>query len=163
MDNLNFDIEKEGPRIWSEIHSRSLKAQTKEQKREYDFYIQDLQDKFFCLDCRNHFGKYLKRYPPWKAPFKSDKNGRDITYFYWSWKFHDSVNERLGKKRWSFKDSYKYYQHLEEIEQQEKSVESVEERPQCHLNEQEKLANALALLKEYQSRKFLPIILRPGH
>jgi len=133
------DIKTEGADEWKKIHSKALEAINVEKKKQYDQYIIELQENFKCLDCRQHFGDYLEQYPPWKEPIKYDEMGRDITYFYWSWKFHHRVNKRLGKQGLTFQETYDIYkQNI------------------CTLTDSDKLVNVMRLIHDYQRGKIIP-------
>lgn len=134
MNTVGFDIKKDGAKIWKEIHEKAFRARTEKQKEEYDSFIIKLQQDFSCLDCREHFGNYINEDPPWNYRDFRDKHGDDIGYFYWSWKFHDRVNERLKKQRYTFKKSYEYYK---------KNI--------CLKPDEEKLIAALRIIEDYNA------------
>lgn len=140
-----FDIKTEGRKIWDEMHIKALNAKREDQKEEYDRYIIKLQQEFSCLECREHFGEYINSDPPWNYREYRDKHGEDIGYFYWSWKFHESVNRRLKKKGFSFEKSLEYYR-----------------RKVCTSSEKDKLICAIAIIDKYKSGKIggRPLLIR---
>lgn len=139
----SFNIQEEGRRIWNEMHEKAFRARTDELKEEYDRYIIDLQQKFACLECREHFGNYINEEPPWKYRDYPLRDGTDIGYFYWSWKFHDKVNERLKKKRLSFEKCYDYYR-----------------RKICMRSEMDKYISVISVLEHYKKGDIRP---KPFH
>jgi hypothetical protein len=81
-----------GPRWWLFLHSLCLllsdeptdDERAKRQQKIYDF-VEDIP----CKSCRGHAQVHVQQYPP-------DLRTRR-TLFTWSWRFHNIVNQRLGK------------------------------------------------------------------
>lgn len=83
----NF-IEKLGPGIWYIIHKEALICKD---DKVYLQFIYRLRDNFPCEYCKKHFSLFLEKNPV--EDYVHIENG----LFIWSWKFHNSVNKRLGK------------------------------------------------------------------
>lgn len=81
--------EKLGPGTWYTIHMTASWVDQPEKVPIFCSWIRQMQKKFWCQECAQHFGEYLEAHPPEKAP--------DL--FIWSWEFHNAVNQRLGKKQ----------------------------------------------------------------
>lgn len=102
-----------GPGIWFVIHSMACKATTYDQQRNYVQFIYDLQSKFPCETCKGHFGQYLEKNPPENYlgldVVDEHKTKHPYGMAVWSWKFHNTVNERTNKPimKWStFEELY---------------------------------------------------------
>lgn len=84
-----------------EIHTRAGKCHSKSDVKKYKKHIRWLSKNLTCKDCRNHMVKYLKSHPC------RGKSAEDLLY--WSWKFHQSVNRRLGKSGISWSECKRRY------------------------------------------------------
>lgn len=125
-------LSQEGPLIWKEIHQKAMEAKTDRQKEEFEIWIQHLQEDFKCLDCRVHFGEYLRSKHPSKYRTFETREGLNDGYFYWSWEFHESVNKRIKKPSFSYEKAYEIY------------------HSPCYLNN---ISHALNLLKKFDEGK----------
>ena len=81
-----------GPRAWHWLHSQAINYPAHPSKTDqttmfarFWSFIQTLP----CADCRVHATKYASDYPP---DF-SNSSGFQT----WAWRFHNTVNRRLGK------------------------------------------------------------------
>ena len=92
-----------GPGDWHCIHLLASKATTENTKNCFLFFIKTLSETFYCETCRIHFLEYLKNFPP--------KKYVNITegLFLWSFNFHNSVNERLGKQTLLYEEAKLLY------------------------------------------------------
>lgn len=125
-------LSEEGSKIWKEIHELAARAKTDRLKEEFDIMIRRKQEDFKCLECREHFGAYLRDKPPHRYRNFETKEGLGDGYFYWSWEFHESVNKRIGKKSFPYEKAYEHY------------------HGPCYMNN---ISKALHLLKEYEDGK----------
>lgn len=92
----HFDIKKYGPGMWYSIH-QDAKISDKDSTRNQ--FINNLKSKFElfpCDKCKEHITQYMKDYPLEKSE----------NLFYWTWKFHNDVNKRLGKQEFSYEVIY---------------------------------------------------------
>ena len=88
--------------IWYTIHMLSAKAITPERKAVFREYMKFLsEDNLPCSNCSYHLREYLMQNPLEK----------ELNYFVWSWRFHNTVNQRLGKPEVDFETASKLYLH----------------------------------------------------
>jgi hypothetical protein len=106
-----------GPGIWFTFHIMGLLSTDEVTINCYINFVTDIIDKLPCLDCRKHAQKYLKNEPPQSYRFYEDEKGNKNGMFYWSWKFHNSVNIRLGKELLQYNDALSMYTNLSKNEQ----------------------------------------------
>lgn len=90
-----------GPGLWIGIHRATIDLSPQESTK----YIRGLQAKFPCEHCQKHFGDYLETNPPERyhhlvVSYKNQKFS--LGMFFWSWQFHNLVNQRLGKTTMSW-------------------------------------------------------------
>lgn len=109
MENVKFQNKEHFSLYWYEIHSYALhKVKNSRDKLWYDIYIENLIDLFPCLDCKQHFRKYVMDHPISNAKITIYKN-MDVTYFQWTVDFHNSVNMRLHKPTYTLEQAYNIY------------------------------------------------------
>lgn len=87
-----FDIKKYGPGMWYSIHQD---AKIADKNLTRDEFIKNLKSKFElfpCDKCKEHINSYIKDFPIEKSE----------NLFYWTWKFHNDVNKRLGKQEFAY-------------------------------------------------------------
>ena len=112
LDNFNNDFKSKfnnyitkfpsdskiwGPGVWWTIHVQALHANSKESINKYIEYIEFILPKLPCMKCRNHATEYLSKNRPENYIEFIDNDGELTGMFYWSWKFHNTVNTRLNK------------------------------------------------------------------
>lgn len=73
---------------WYEMMSFAMNSNTIETWNAFRVWIINLAGRFPCEKCRGHFQKYVIDNPVKKAQHP----------VMWVWKFHNNVNERLGKR-----------------------------------------------------------------
>lgn len=101
-----FDPKRDGAQIWPTIHIFAANADTPEQQQAYVNFIKSLTIMYPCERCRNHTSKFLESYPV------EDYTGSAQKLLYWSWIYHDSVNQKLGKpvdQRWTWEQTRAKY------------------------------------------------------
>lgn len=98
-----------GPGNWDINHAMAFRARDKRRKEGYIDLIQCTRENMRCLTCKEHMTKYLEKNPIEEWMDLVDEEGRPLGCFYWSVEFHNSVNQRLGKKIMSRGDAYKLY------------------------------------------------------
>lgn len=80
---------------WDDVHNNARNMSRKKFLR----WIYELPDEIGCQKCRDHMREYLSLNPP---EFHED-------LLRWSWEFHNDVNEKLGKNKFSYDDFiYRY-------------------------------------------------------
>lgn len=92
-----------GPGYWSAMHIDSFNAKTYEQKITSANTIARLITTFPCGKCRKHATEYASHHPL----IHPINDGEQLSLFRWVWKFHNTVNERIGKQTISFEDAVK--------------------------------------------------------
>lgn len=75
------------PGLWIGIHITAAWSDSPEKNIYFCLWIRNLIEHLPCEECSNHARLYLSMYPPERCEDS----------FVWSWQFHNSVNERLGK------------------------------------------------------------------
>lgn len=105
-------VKDHGSGIWFTIHFKAYKAVTPRDCKDFLKFIYDLAADFPCEECAVHFNEYLKKKPPsheWGKVYNLN-NGKTCTgLFYWTWEFHDAVDERIGHERITIEEAHKLY------------------------------------------------------
>lgn len=98
-----------GPGVWFSIHLLAKNASTIAKKDHFIDYMKQLSLDFPCMKCRTHIQAYLKDNP--FEPYYTilNEEGDDIGLFKWSWAFHNTVNNRLGKPYMEFQTAWDMY------------------------------------------------------
>ena len=96
-------LTKKELKSWRYIHKLAIKAVNDKLKLSFEKYMWFLAYNFPCPRCRPHIKQQLIRDPI--INYYNKQNGIAL----WSWKFHNSVNKRLGKKETSWYDFKKKY------------------------------------------------------
>ena len=92
-----------GPGYWAAMHIDAFNAKTYETKITSSNTIARMITSFPCLRCRKHATEYASQNPFIHAV----NNGDPMSLFRWVWKFHNTVNKRLGKPIMSFEEAVK--------------------------------------------------------
>lgn len=101
-----------GPGTWHVLHSRAYQATTQDEQQVYCQFVRQVCDKFPCTKCRTHFKNYLENHPPEElvtAKVMINKQPYPLGVFYWSWKFHNTVNQRLNKPLMAWETALSLY------------------------------------------------------
>lgn len=106
-DLHNHDPRYIGPGIWLSIHMFAHRARNQRNKKSFCFFIDLMAHSFPCHECKEHFQKYVEKNPP--EAFLD----HSYSMLSWSWRFHNGVNKRIGKKELLFQDVYNYHIDLE--------------------------------------------------
>jgi hypothetical protein len=108
------DPKKFGPGIWFVIHSFAWKTRKREDKIFFCKLIYELSEDLRCSKCQEHFKEYLRNNPPELCFAINDES--TIPYlFKWSWNFHNSVNERIGKQKMDFNNLVDFFSSKDNI------------------------------------------------
>lgn len=84
-----------GSKLWAVLHAvgirtgRSLPSMSRDEVRELQWIVNNLETIVSCQECRKHIQEYRRHVP------SPDKKAGD--YHFWFWNFHEAVNSRLGK------------------------------------------------------------------
>lgn len=99
-----------GPGVWWAIHSMAYRARDANKKIEFRNFMHTMRDTLPCIDCRKHCTEYILENPIEKWFYYNDEDtGEPIGCFYWAWRFHNTVNARLGKNPMSWEDAIKMH------------------------------------------------------
>jgi Mitochondrial sulfhydryl oxidase involved in the biogenesis of cytosolic Fe/S proteins len=94
-----------GPGVWFTLHLLSITSTNQNETiKQIKFILSNLP----CEVCKEHAAAYLSRYPieDYKdTSYNKDKNG----LFVWTYRFHNAVNYRLGKKQLDWDVAYNLY------------------------------------------------------
>lgn len=101
-----------GPGKWHDIHQLAWRAQDKVGKDMFKTFMTNTCENFPCSTCKTHCIEYMQNHPM--------KNYEDVLVevgtehlslglFVWAWKFHNSVNAKLGKPQMSWNTCYNMY------------------------------------------------------
>ena len=90
-----------GPPLWKEIHVTSLSLRPEEFKE----YLDDVDSKIPCIECRNHFRTYREAHPvgPKTDPVR------------WGIYFHNAVNKRLRKPELPYKEALSIVREWDDV------------------------------------------------
>jgi len=88
---------------WYTIHTMALHAKSHDQKMAFKVLLVTLGNHYRCKTCRDHISEYLQQ-----NPIERYWNQEEGLYF-WSWKFHNAVNRRLGKSEIDYHESIPMY------------------------------------------------------
>lgn len=86
-----FDPRKDGRAIWETIHLLAANAETPEQIAAFVQFIVSLPILYPCKKCRLHTAEFIK-----KNPIINYLESSQLL-LYWTWIFHESVNQKLNK------------------------------------------------------------------
>lgn len=86
--------------LWDEIHTKAANVITNEQKYNYSTWLRKIINDMNCNICKSHASTYIQNNPPENAI---------NNLFYWSWEFHNDVNNRLNKPIMSYDDALNKY------------------------------------------------------
>ena len=83
-----------GPGTWNVIHTIAMHANTLEKQKEAIKTITFICNTFPCEVCRGHAQEYIKANP---LEDYLMKKSQPLSIFFWTWKFHNAVNYKIGK------------------------------------------------------------------
>ena len=88
-----------GPRAWYKLHLSAVNypaRATKVQARRAALWLEAFFQRLPCVRCRRHIFQYARAHPP-------ELTG-SAAFQLWLFRFHNSVNRRLGKPFFPFED-----------------------------------------------------------
>lgn len=131
-----------GPGYWASWHLKSLHSDTKDKKIEVARNIALDISNFPCLKCKKHAKEYVSRNPLIEAVKDKDP----YSMFIWTFKFHNEVNLRIGKKVFGLEEAKNMWLNLEKCTDDcDEKKEIVDEEKEE--TEEEKLGGML--VKQY--------------
>jgi hypothetical protein len=98
-----------GPGCWFMLHLQATDATTPEKIANFISTLNLVIENLKCAECRSHAMEYLKTHPI--EPFINLRNdsGRLIGMAKYVWKFHNTVNIRLGKSEVDWETAFLMY------------------------------------------------------
>ena len=87
-----------GPGMWYLMHRKARLATNQRAKLEFIDFLNFLVDNLPCAKCKNHAKTYLQLHPIIQYMNMKDRSGNEIGMFYYTWEFHNNVNERLNQE-----------------------------------------------------------------
>lgn len=105
---------KIGPGLWFLIHSAAWRSKKREDKIFFCKLIYQLAEDIRCSKCQSHFKEYLKKNPP-ELCYAIKDNDKYPWLFKWTFEFHNSVNERTGKKKLEFEELINFFLIKDEV------------------------------------------------
>lgn len=114
LNNNSQVMVRLGPGIWYSLHILSLDSDTEEKQHSMCETMKVLFSSLPCGKCRGHATEYYRNNNPQDYIGKTYKTRGGMTkpslaIFYYVWEMHNSVNNRLGKREWTFGSVYDYY------------------------------------------------------
>lgn len=104
-------VELWGPNAWRLIHSVAFtypEQPSDADRRNYAQFFDSLGNVLPCVFCRKHYKEFMA-----KDPVTSDANMRNTEALArWTVKLHNNVNERTGKRVYSFDEVREMYHTL---------------------------------------------------
>jgi len=137
---MSTDPKYIGPGYWVSWHLKSYSADTKNKKIEVARNIALDISNFPCMECRNHAKRYVSKNPLTKAVDDKDP----LSIFIWTYNFHNEVNARLNKKKFTLEEVKKMYSDKNvcvgdcsggEEKKKEEEISSVEDEGEQELSE----------------------------
>lgn len=101
-----------GPGVWFIIHKWAINCKNTEDRKRFCRTMKKICDDFPCINCSNHCKDYMEKHPIESyidVKMKIDGVEQDVGLFFWTWKFHNAVNERLKKDTISLEKAYRLY------------------------------------------------------
>lgn len=98
-----------GPGVWLSIHILAIDSVNDLAIDFFMAWIDKMVYRLTCPTCVKHATEYLSKNP--MEPYINYVNNKGVRsgMFVWSWKFHNSVNDRLDKEVISFENAYNMY------------------------------------------------------
>ena len=128
---MEFSIEKDGNKLWFNIHQDTYLADQYPNMRKNIIELLKFKfENFSCSKCKPHLLQYLKDNPLEKSN----------SLFKWSWEFHNAVNRRIGKLEMDYETAYM----------------SVSNQNQCDSCKTETKSNDTSIPFDFQSRSNPP-------
>lgn len=103
-----------GPGLWYSLHISSISANTESDQYSLIEHIYTIFSSLPCSKCRGHALEYYNNNKPENYVMKNMQDGKfkikkSLSLFYYLWEMHNTVNKRLGKRKWSFREAYDFY------------------------------------------------------
>lgn len=102
--------------LWDKIHLTALKCRTPEDVARFSIWIWDVCKNLPCSECKYHMLHYILQNPPQDCVVDTGLIGSEKAHeqvaFYWSWKFHNEVNARIGKPEVPYEVAFDRYSQM---------------------------------------------------
>lgn len=97
---------------WDLIHKLAFYCNDESTSRAYIILVTEMIAELpnSACRCRDHGQQYLKEHPMESMIGWTDRAGHPIGMFVWSWRFHNSVNIRLGREPLDWDSALKEHQ-----------------------------------------------------
>jgi len=95
-----------GPGMWAVIHIEAACVDSALGAVLFAHHMHERALRFPCGVCKSHFDNFMAVYPPEEA------GATALETLHWTHKFHNNVNERLGKAQFSWTQTRGIYGHL---------------------------------------------------
>ncbi|AHH02033.1 disulfide oxidoreductase [Pithovirus sibericum] len=110
VEQFPSDPTVSGQGLWYIIHTLAKEATTEEKKQHFLYVMNHIRDKHPCQgECRPHIRQYMKDHPLENYWNILTDNGEEIGPFLWAFQFHNTVNQRLGKRQLDWATVYHMY------------------------------------------------------
>ena len=115
----NADPAYIGPGTWHTLQTMAFHARSKKDQLGFIKQMKLICNYFPCEKCRGHCKEYIKNHPLEEylgATIEQPNIGADMALgmFIWVWKFHNSVNNRIGKNIMSWEQAFQLYANTNE-------------------------------------------------
>ena len=100
-----------GKHMWYSIHFIALafpENPTNEDKRNYQYFFENLHTVLPCYKCSVNYIKHLKQ-----IPIHIDILQNAERLFRWTVDIHNLVNAELGKRLWTHDEAFKFYNNFD--------------------------------------------------
>lgn len=109
-----------GPGEWFTLHTLGAYSDTFERKIFFCDFVNYFVRNILCEKCRGHATTYVETHPITDAKYWNyvDNRGRQLGMFRWTFDFHNTVNQRLNKKIFSWEDAIAIFVEKNFLEKQ---------------------------------------------
>ena len=100
------------PNDWFSIHIMAKNSIDDETENYFIKFFEIIINNYPCSICRSHAKEYYQLHPLSKWKGWMDKEGRRVGMFFWTWKFHNTVNARLGYPLMNYQTAWELYESI---------------------------------------------------
>lgn len=101
-----------GPGVWYMIHKLAADCKGVDERKRFCKTMKKICEDFPCINCAEHCKDYMDNHPIENyvnVIVEIDGVEKEAGLFFWTWKFHNAVNERLKKPTVSLEKAYRLY------------------------------------------------------
>lgn len=98
--------------VWNASHTYAYNCNTIDEQKQFIKYYTIICNNLLCKQCQEHAKEYLKENPMEDYLIKTggrDRDGDMLAMFEYTFKMHNRVNERLGKRIIPYGEIKKFY------------------------------------------------------